>query len=166
MALNAYLTIKGQKTGIVKGSVTQKGREDSIMAVAADHTIVSPRDPQSGLPAGQRQHKPFVFTKELDKSTPVLYNILATNENLSEVIIRFWEANVKAIAGVGSEVQDFTIKLTNANIMSIHFHMGNNLLPAESRIPPLEEIALTYQKIEWTWNDGGITAGDDWEVMV
>ena len=22
----------------------------------------------------------------------------------------------------------------------------------------------TYQKIEWTWNDGGITAGDDWEA--
>jgi len=23
---------------------------------------------------------------------------------------------------------------------------------------------MTYEKIEWTWNDGGITADDDWEA--
>ena len=28
------------------------------------------------------------------------------------------------------------------------------------------EIAFTYQKIEWTWNDGGIMATDDWEAPV
>ena len=32
--------------------------------------IVSPRDAASGLPTGKRMHKPVVFTKELDKSTP------------------------------------------------------------------------------------------------
>ena len=34
MALNAYLKMKGQKSGEVKGSVTQKGREDTIMVIA------------------------------------------------------------------------------------------------------------------------------------
>ncbi len=29
-----------------------------------------------------------------------------------------------------------------------------------------EEVAFTYQKIEWTWMDGGITAMDDWESPV
>jgi type VI secretion system secreted protein Hcp len=27
-----------------------------------------------------------------------------------------------------------------------------------------EEIAFTYQKIEWTWTDGGITSSDEWEA--
>jgi type VI secretion system secreted protein Hcp len=27
-----------------------------------------------------------------------------------------------------------------------------------------EEWSFTYQKIEWTWLDGGITASDDWEA--
>ncbi|HNC96714.1 MAG TPA: type VI secretion system tube protein Hcp, partial [Myxococcota bacterium] len=58
MALQAYLTLKGQKSGEVKGSVTQKGREGKIGVIAVSHSIVSPRDPQSGLPTGQRQHKP------------------------------------------------------------------------------------------------------------
>ena len=29
-----------------------------------------------------------------------------------------------------------------------------------------EEIAFTYQKITWTWIEGGITAEDDWETPV
>ncbi len=36
MALNAYLTLKGQKSGQIKGSVTQKGHEDSIMVIDMD----------------------------------------------------------------------------------------------------------------------------------
>jgi hypothetical protein len=34
------------------------------------HEIVSPRDPQSGLPTGKRMHKPMVITKELDAAAP------------------------------------------------------------------------------------------------
>jgi hypothetical protein len=33
-------------------------------------SVVSPRDAASGLPTGKRMHKPFVITKELDKSSP------------------------------------------------------------------------------------------------
>jgi type VI secretion system secreted protein Hcp len=29
-----------------------------------------------------------------------------------------------------------------------------------------EEVAFTYQKIIWTWNEGGITSEDDWESPV
>ena len=36
MALNAYLHIKGQKSGDIKGSVIQKGQEGKIMVIAAD----------------------------------------------------------------------------------------------------------------------------------
>jgi type VI secretion system secreted protein Hcp len=25
-------------------------------------------------------------------------------------------------------------------------------------------VCFTYKKIEWTWMDGGINAGDDWEA--
>ena len=72
MALNAYLSLKGQKQGQIKGSVTQKGREGKIMVIAYSHEIVSPRDTASELPTGKRMHKPLVITKELDKSTPLL----------------------------------------------------------------------------------------------
>ena len=151
-ALNAYLKLKGQKQGEIKGSVTQKGREGKIMVIAVSHEIVSPRDPASGLPTGKRMHKPFVITKELDKSTPVLYKALTNNENLPEFALDVYDQ----VAGVEKLV--YTVKLTNANIASIRI--------VEKDGKPVQEIAFTYQKIEWTWTDGGITAMDDWEAPV
>jgi type VI secretion system secreted protein Hcp len=166
MALNAYLKLKGQKTGEIKGSVTQKGREGKIAVIAVSHEIISPRDSASGLPTGKRMHKPFVITKELDKSTPLLFNLLVHNENVSEWELQFWAPQIKATAGTGVEVQHYTVKLTNANIASIAFRMANNKHPDLMKFAEYEEVAFTYQKIEWTWNDGGITAMDDWEAPV
>jgi hypothetical protein len=44
-------------------------------------------------------------------------------------------------------------------------------IPARPGYRSLDATALrdvrggvVYQKIEWTWNDGGITAEDDWEA--
>jgi len=164
MALNAYLTLKGQKQGDIKGSVTQAGRVDSIMIIAVSHEIVSPRDAASGLPTGKRMHKPLVITKELDKSTPLLYNALVNNENISDYEIKFWTPQIKATQGLGTEVHHFSLKLVNANIASIHFKMANNKHPELMKFAEYEEIAFTYQKIIWTWIQGGITAEDDWEA--
>jgi type VI secretion system secreted protein Hcp len=164
MALNAYLKLKGQKQGDIKGSVTQKGREGKIMVIAVSHEIVSPRDAASGLPTGKRQHKPFVITKELDKSSPILYSVLCTNENIIEFELQFWSPKASAV-GAGQEYQHYTVKLTNANIVDIRFAMLNNKNPELMRYAEYEEVAFTYQKIQWTWVDGGITSSDDWEVQ-
>ena len=158
MALNAYLAVSGQRQGDIKGSVTQAGRAGKIMVVAVSHEVVSPRDPASGLPTGKRMHKPFVITKELDKSSPILFNVLVTNENLTK-----WELQFYKPSPTGVEQQHYTVKLTNANIAAIHFRMLNNKNPELTRYSEYEEVAFTYQKIELTWNDGGITAEDDWE---
>lgn len=166
MALNAYLKLKGQKQGQINGSVTQKGRENWIMVIAINHEIVSPRDAASGLPTGKRMHKPFVITKELDKSSPLLFNALVTNENIPEWELQYWTPQLAAKGGVGAEKQHYTVKLTNANIASIRSVMLNNKNPELSRYAEFEEVAFTYQKIEWTWKDGGITATDDWESPV
>lgn len=150
-ALNAYLKLKGQKSGDIKGSVTQKGREGRIAVIAVSHTIVSPRDAASGLPTGKRMHKPIVITKVVDRTTPTLNNVLCTNENLTEVVFSVYEPRD------GGEALSYTIKLTNANIASIAMRAD-----ADGRL--VEDITLVYQKIEWSWVNGGITAQDDWEA--
>lgn len=149
-ALNAYLKLKGQKTGDIKGSVTQKGRENSIRIIEFTHEVVSPRDPASGLPTGKRQHKPIVITKELDRSTPLLYNVLVNHENLPT-----FELDVYLPRPAGVEVKAYTIKLTNASIAAI------KVVEREGKLH--EEISFTYQKIEWNWIDGGVTSMDEWQ---
>lgn len=159
MALNAYLKLEGETQGQVKGSVTQVGREDSIMVIAVNHEILTPRDAASGMATGKRQHKPLVITKEVDKSTPLLYNILTNNENCTKWSLEFWQPSSS-----GKEFQHYTIELINANLCSIKLEMLNNKYPENMQLKEREHVAFTYQKIIWTWNDGGITAEEDWET--
>lgn len=159
MPMPIHMTLKGKTTGEIKGGCTQKGREGSILIFAFDHDILSPRDIASGLPTGKRQHKPVLVTKEVDKSSPLLYTVLCNNETLTEVVFKFWKPSAS-----GKEVQYYTIKLTNANIAARKTYFPNMLIAENTKLPHLEEVAFTYQKIEWTFEDGGITSEDDWEV--
>jgi type VI secretion system secreted protein Hcp len=159
MALPAYLKLSAERQGEVIGSVTQKGREGTILVIAASHTIIGPRDPASGRPTGKRMHKPFAIVKEIDRASPILYSILCNNENVRSVEINFYTPDK-----MGIERQHFTVRLTNANISGIELRMPNTKNPHTARLPAREEVSFTYQKISWTWNEGGLTAADDWET--
>jgi type VI secretion system secreted protein Hcp len=162
MALNAYLKLKGQKQGNIKGGVIAKGHSGEIAVIAMSHGIVSPRDPQSGLPTGKRMHKPLVITKELDQSTPLLMYALVNNENITSFTLNFYEPNVQ-----GMTTNYYRIELVNANIASIETRMDNIAIhPDLEKYEPFEEVAFTYQKITVTYVVGGITASDDWETPV
>jgi type VI secretion system secreted protein Hcp len=141
--------------------VTIKGREGSILVHSFENEILSPRDPTTGQSTGKREHEPFVILKEIDKSSPKLWTALVTNEVLTTWVLRFWAADAK-----GMEQEIYTITLTNANISSVREYMVDNLTAADANLPMLEEVTFTYQKIQWTWTDGGITASDDWSSPV
>lgn len=158
MALDAYLRLVGETQGEIKGSVTKIGREDTIRVIAASHEVVSPRDAASGLPTGKRQHKPFVITKEVDKSTPLLYAALVNNENLPEWKLEYWQPSA-----TGKEMQHYTVQLVNASIAGIRHEMLNNKYPENMQHKEREHVSFCYQKIIWTWMEGGVTAEDDWE---
>jgi len=64
------------------------------------------------------------------------------------------------------EKQFFTIKLWNANISDIRMEMLNNMYPENVRQNEREQISFTYQKIEWTYEDGAFACQDDWEARV
>jgi type VI secretion system secreted protein Hcp len=132
----ATVMVTGQKQG--------QFSQAPIEVTAISHEIVSPRDPASGLPTGKRQHKPIVITMDWGASTPLFLNALTQNENLTSVLI--------GLLRDGKQVA--TIQLTNASISQFDQH-GENVT-----------LQFTYQKITWTWVDGGITAQDDWEAPI
>jgi type VI secretion system secreted protein Hcp len=158
MALNAYLTLKGQTQGVIKGSVTQKGREGSLEVYGWNHEVASPRDAASGLPTGKRQHKPITIIKPIDKSSPLLMKALVDNENIPEWKLQCWKPSP-----TGAENQYYTVELVNANVAQIRVEQLNNKYPENMPHELREYVAFTYQKITWTFVDGGITAEDDWE---
>ena len=162
MALNAYLSLTGQKTGQIRGSVTQKGREGKIAVIACSHDVTSPRDAASGQATGKAQHTPLVVTKELDRASVPLHQVQVDNEIFKEWKLEFWTPQLRASTGVGAEVQHFTIQLTNASIASFAMRMPNNKHPDLTRFETYEEIAFVYEQIEWTWMDGGLSATASW----
>jgi type VI secretion system secreted protein Hcp len=163
MALNAYLRLEGEKSGKIEGSVTQKGREGRIMVFALSHDVASPIDPESGQAAGKRRHTPLVVTKEVDRASVPLHRAQADNERFKRWELDFFASGRSGGSGAGVEVQHFTIELTNASISSFATRMLNNKDPELTKFETYEEIAFTYQAIEWTWKDGGLTTKDEWQ---
>jgi len=163
MARTAYVTITGARQGPIKGEVTAKGREGSILLIALASQIAAPFDQASGAVTGRRQHRPIVITKPLDQATPKLYDALIKNEVLTDVTIKFWRPSAdRAGAGAGAEQQYFTIALTNAHITEIAFVSADTQDATKAAEVPYEAVQLVYQKISWTWVEGGVVAEDNW----
>lgn len=153
-----HVFITGQRTGEIRGG----NPDGSIVGLAFEHSIVSPRDAASGLPTGKRQHKPFTIVKAIDNATPLLYSVLVTNETLPQVQMKFYRTVVPG----EKPVLYYTVTLTNANIASLRNWKPNTRDLSADRAGDLEEVSFTYQKITWTYAEGNVSTSDDWEAPV
>ena len=158
-ALNAYLWLKGEAQGDIRGGVTQQGREGSIMVIAYSHIISSPRNPITCQPSGKRNHLPLSITKEIDISTPLLFTAFANGERMTDFTLEFWQPT-----STGAEEQHYTISLEDAYITGIHQEMLNNKYPENMQHKEREHISFSYSQVTRTWVDGGITGYDLWDA--
>ena len=170
MPTPAYMSIKGtNQTDITTGAFTpasvgniyQEGHEDEFLVEAFNHAVTLPRDPQSGQPSGQRVHSPVVVTKIFDKSSPQLYQALATGEVLTECKIKWYRTSQ-----TGHQEHYFTIDLVDAILVSIKASMPNCQDPGQAHFTHLEEVSLAYRKITWTHEIAGTSGSDDWRKPV
>lgn len=155
MSLNAFLKIKGEIQGSIDGSVIQKGREKTIRVYESWHELEQPVDVISGNFTGKRVHKPFTIVKETDKSTTKLYKAMISNEKLTQWECKYFQKKNNA------EVNFYTVKLTDARIISIRFHQPNAIDAAEKIFPENEEVSFIYKKIEWLITEGSHSASDE-----
>jgi len=152
-----YVTIRGAKQGIFKGQSSTKQHQNEIQGLQFISLLTSPRDAATGQATGKRQYAPIVFTKEWDASSPQIFEAAATNELLSLVEFDFVRSTPD-----GRESVYETIKLTDATISSVKHYIGfpDAGEPPDSRA--LEDVGITFRKIEISNNDAKTTAMDDW----
>ena len=112
---------------------------DTFDVLSVNHGVSVAREAGSGMATGRRMHKPFVITKRMDKSSPLLMKALVENRVVTGTFTL--RQNGQAVA---------TIKLTNARMSDYEQHGMT------------ETWSFVYQKIEWTWLDGNVTEEDDW----
>ena len=166
--LLATLPARAQNGGVMfvstanpKGNATITEKQGSRF-MEIRHAVVSPRDPQSGLPTGQRQSgqrqresgvasgkriwQSITIVKEKDSASPKLFQAFTLNEG---------ELRVKLELNPSGKSPK-TIELQDARITNIHnVRQGGK---------PAEEIELTYQKIEVTYSNGKKSYADDLEA--
>lgn len=145
MALTAYLTLKigGQ---LVQGSSRFKDREGQILVIGLSHEVTSDRD-DAGLPSGKPKHRSMVVQKDIDRSSPILYQALIDNVPFDTCQVEFTRFSP---VGGGQEIHA-KIVLTGARISSIRGVMPNAAKPENGAIPEYEEVTLAYRSIEWNW---------------
>ncbi len=85
MAIPVYLWLKDDGGADIKGSVDVQDREGSIEVVAQEHNLYIPTDNNTGKLTGTRIHTPFLFTKEIDSSSPYLYKAVTTAPSSSGI---------------------------------------------------------------------------------
>jgi len=163
----AYLRVKGEKTGDVRGPVSDRDRvkNGSIALLGVEHGIASPRDSATGLATGKRQHYPIVITKEVDRTSPLFYGFLVENEALTIFELHFFGSDEGGGFMSGRETELYTITLTKAFVSRIDVGgRADDQADPAARLPMIERIAVVYDSIEWKWINGGIVKKDGWST--
>lgn len=149
MAIPVYLWLKDDGGADIKGSVDVQDREGSIEVVAQEHNLYIPTDNNTGKLTGTRIHTPFLFTKEIDSSSPYLYKAVTTGQTLKSAEFKWYRIN-----DAGQEVEYFNTKLENVKVVKVNPLMHDIKNPAYEKHNHLEQIELRYEKITWTYKDG------------
>jgi type VI secretion system secreted protein Hcp len=153
------VTIEGTKQGRFKG---EGGRGDKIAGLGFHYDVKSPRDAATGMASGKRQHGAVTFTKAIDSSSPQIFQALTTNEVLKSVLFEFRKTNAN-----GEEMVFYQITLTNASLSEVEQYVGMSgtagaKQSSASDSSPLEDVSVTFQKIEVVSQVGKTMAVDDW----
>lgn len=159
MAMPCHLSATGNTQGKIEGSCDIAGREGTILVYSMEHLINIPRDTHTGLPTGKRIHGALKVTKEIDKSSPKLFQGLCSGEQFSEVLLEYYR-----ISPQGAEELYYTVKLENAIIVDIKAWFPETLVKSNEPFKHMEDISFSYEKIIWTWVPDGIEAEDSWSA--
>jgi type VI secretion system secreted protein Hcp len=127
---------------------------------AVSHKITTRVDPVTGAASGKRKHEPIAATIVIDQATPKLNQAAVTNETLRP------DSGVPQPTAATQRCSISRLALTNALIIDVALSTHESRDPTLTKGFEYEEIKLTYRKIEWTWNNGGIAATDCWAACI
>ena len=167
MPTPAYMKIEGANQGDMSsgatsadsiGTLSRSAMEDYITVQEFELNIEVPTDPQSGQPTGRRVHKGARFVKYLDKSSPMLLQAIATGEQITKLSMEFYRVNTS-----GEQEHYYTLELEEATLVKLTPHFPNCLDSDSASYSHMEELTLSYKKINVTHEVAGTSGGDSWD---
>lgn len=162
MPTPAYLTIKGSRQGLISagamtdgsiGNLWQRGHEDQILVQSLDHRVMVPR----GMSSGKRMHSPYVITKTIDKSSPLIFNALCTGEPLDICRLDYYRTSSH-----GTQENHYTIELEDAVIVGVEEVMPHCQDLSTAHFTVLETIHIAYRRITKRHEVCRTMCSDEW----
>lgn len=157
MAIPAYLWLKDDSGTRIHGSVDIIGREGSIEIHGLHHGVSITTDNATGKATATREHAPYLFSKEIDASSPYLYKSVTTGQKLQPAEVKFYRIN-----DAGQEVEYFRVLMEGVRIVTVGPMMFDIKSSYGEKRNHLEMIELIYEKITWCYMDGNIIHSDSW----
>ncbi|SHM96281.1 hypothetical protein SAMN05216593_10510 [Pseudomonas asturiensis] len=145
MANHGYMTITSDTRGVLStgcSSVTSIGNScqvdhvDEIMVLSFTHNMANIDNIKHAT------HRPIVITKYVDKSSPLLGQVLANREPIN-CTIDFYRTSP-----AGAQDKFYTIELRECIIADLTLDMPHAILQNDAE--PQEHVAIRYRDIIWT----------------
>lgn len=120
-------------------------------SIGASQKVSITASSAGGATAGRTEIMPFTFTKQVDSSTPKLFQACAAGTHFDKITITLYRA------GGSEKVKYLQYELTNSIISDVSTIGGGEDFPAESVSINFGKINITYAKQR---RDGGGLAGN------
>jgi type VI secretion system secreted protein Hcp len=160
-AIDAYLWVSGPK-GEIEGHAQRDVKATQVLEFT--HGPTKPGDLKAGLAAGKRIHEPITLLLKLDTATAEIWKALKPQDKL-QVRFGFYRPAAAAITATPAAAQQpyYQLTLGDAAIEKLEVVPPEKVQdPGNKDRTEYLRISFTFQKIEYTWTDGGKTASDDW----
>ncbi|WP_038180473.1 Hcp family type VI secretion system effector [Vibrio rhizosphaerae] len=158
MAHIAYMTVNGEKQGVISsgcntkdsmGNKYQETHTDEITILACEQNMFKDQG-QHG-----KTHHPIQIIKNIDKSSPLLSTAFAKQEYL-DCVIDFFRTNEQ-----GYNEKFYSIELKKAVITGISFKLPHTVIDHKEEMN--EVLELSYKEIIWRHNISGTIGYDNWD---
>jgi type VI secretion system Hcp family effector len=153
-----YMTIVGKQDGAFKGASTKAKHKPILEAPVI--MAISRKD------AGSSKNGQITFTKQVDESSPAIWQAHTSNEVLPEISFMVYkpgdDSKWKVITFNNAVINGVTVKKVAKDPNG---RAKANQQPAPSNTTDLEEISFNYQKISIEYYSGGsVSTTDDWNT--
>ncbi|CAB3755653.1 type VI secretion system tube protein TssD [Paraburkholderia solisilvae] len=156
--LHLWLTDEGDAP--LRGGSEVLGREGSIEVLSVTHGIDAPVDHHTGRLMGLHSHRPLTIEKEIDRSSPLLYQGIVRGMMLNSAVLRWYRTS-----DAGLEENYFTMSMKSVRVASISPRLLNIKEHQNAHRSHFEVVELRYGEITWNYHDGNLLFADTWRAV-
>jgi type VI secretion system secreted protein Hcp len=148
----AYMSLFNSNNQKIQGCSRVYDREGCIEIQKINYNINRAVDSQTGKSHSTRRHQPFSILKEIDRSSPELFQCCASGKLLTSARVDLYR-----IDDEGEEVNYFTYTLENVRVISI-----SPMISALTDSKDMEAVSFSFENITLAFHEGNLTACDSW----